>query len=135
MKLLSRLSLFTVKSQFQAVCVENDSVSIKLYISCCLLESELSSFTGLSCFMISISKQSVLLAHGTIRMQNTATVKQTFFTEKAAVLKHREGKMIPVFYQSFSSTDVSLLTLIPCNSIVRLTVLFIFFLIMLIFYF
>ena len=29
--------------------------------------------------MISISKQSVLLAHGTVRMQNTETVKQNIF--------------------------------------------------------
>lgn len=79
MRLLSRLSIFTVKSQFQAVCVENDSISIMLYISCCSLESESSSFTGLSCFMISISKQSVLLAHDTIRMENRVTVKQNIF--------------------------------------------------------
>lgn len=82
--------------------VGNDSVSIKLPISCRCLEQELSSFTGLSCFMISISKQSVLLAQDKIRMQNIGTVKQNIFQGEVCYAEAREGKKDDVVFLSVS---------------------------------
>lgn len=47
--------------------------------------------------MISISKQSVLLAQDKIRMQNRGTVKQNIFHGEVCCPEAREGKTLSFF--------------------------------------
>lgn len=133
MKLLSRLSLFTVKSQFSFVL----KMTAFLSNSTSAAPARVRYVLHWAVLLYDINQQTICFIWHMVQLGCKYSDCETkhFSGEGCCAPSTREGEMIPVFYQSFFATDVSLLTLIPCNSIVRLAVLFIFFLIMLIFYF